>query len=79
MIPLRFMQTAEAQYLCNVHAFIGLGEGKELTPLEVCRIKSDYQDILQWFEKLETIAQLRVMRYLREQYEMSMRPLFSPH
>jgi hypothetical protein len=79
MIPLRFMQTAEAQYLCNVYAFIGLGEGKELTPLEVCRIKSDYQDVLQWFEKLETIAQLRVMRYLREQYEMSMRPLFSPH
>lgn len=79
MIPSRFMPTAKAQYLCNVYVFIGLGEGKDLTPLEICRIKSDYQDVQQWFDKLETIAQLRVMRYLRKQYEMSMRPLFSHH
>jgi len=79
MIPSKFMQTARAQYLCNVYVFIGLGEGKELTPLEVCRIKSDYQHVLQWFEKLDTIAQLRIMRYLREQYEMSMSPLLSHH
>jgi hypothetical protein len=78
MIPPKFMQTARAQYLCNVYEFIGLGEGKPLTALEVCRIKSDYQHVEQWFEGLETIAQLRVMKYLVKQHDISARPL-PPH
>ena len=78
MIPPKFMKTARAHYLCNVYEFIGRGEGKVLTALEVCRIKSDYRHVEQWFEGLETIAQLRVMKYLVEQHELSARPLL-PH
>lgn len=78
MIPPKFRQTARAQYLCNVYEFIGLGEGKPLTALEVCRIKSDYQDVEQWFEGLGKIAQLRVMKYLVKHHDISARPL-PPH
>ncbi len=75
MIPSKFIKTARAEYLCNVYEFIGLGEGKRLTPLEVCRIKSDNQDVQQWFRKLDTIAQLRVMKYLVKQYKIAAKPL----
>ena len=78
MIPSKFIKTARAEYLCNVYEFIGRGEGKPLSPLEVCRIKSDYQQVEQWFRKLDTIAQLRVMKYLVEQYKITAKPLLSP-
>ena len=75
MIPSKFIKTARAEYLCNVYEFIGIGEGKRLTPLEMCRIKSDNQDVQQWFRKLDTIAQLRVMKYLIKQHKIAAKPL----
>jgi hypothetical protein len=67
MIPDKFMQTAKAEYFCNVSEFIGLGEGKEVSPREVCGIKMKHRSVEDWFESLDMIGQLRVMKHLREQ------------
>jgi len=67
MIPEKFIQTARAEYLCNVTEFISLGEGTGLTPRQICSIKMQYSEVEDWFEHLDTIGQLRVMRYLREE------------
>ncbi len=67
MIPKRFIRTAEAEYFCNVSEFISLGEGKRVSPREVCAIKMKHRGVLDWFEELDTIGQLRVVRYLRDQ------------
>jgi hypothetical protein len=71
MIPDKFLRTAQAEYFCNVYEFIGLGEGRELTPREVCSIKMKHQSVQEWFENLEMIGQLRVMKYLRRENERS--------
>ena len=67
MIPEKFIQTARAEYFCNVTEFIGLGEGKDLTHRQICAIKMQYSEVEDWFEHLDTIGQLRVVRYLREE------------
>ena len=67
MIPEKFIQTARAEYLCNVTYFISLGEGKRLTPREISSIKLQHERVEDWFEHLDTIGKLRVMRYLREE------------
>ena len=41
MIPEKFIRTAEAEYFCNVSEFIGRGEGKKVSPREVCGIKNE--------------------------------------
>jgi hypothetical protein len=69
MIPDKFMQTARAEYFCNVSEFIGLGEGKEVSPREVCGIKMKHRSVEDWFENLDMVGQLRVVKYLREQHE----------
>ena len=80
MIPDKFMHTAKAEYFCNVYEFIGLGEGKEVFPREVCGIKMKYQRVEDWFENLEMIGQLRVVKYLREQKDLrGLRCLLNDH
>lgn len=78
MIPDKFMQTAKAEYFCNVYEFIGLGEGKELTSREVCGIKMKHRSVENWFENLDIVGQLRVMKYLREQQRVQQNNLWPP-
>lgn len=72
MIPEKFIRTAEAEYYCNVSEFIGLGEGKKVSPREVCGIKMKHRSVQDWLNQLDTIGQLRVMRFLWEQHERAM-------
>ena len=67
MIPEKFIRTAEAEYFCNVSEFIGIGEGKKVSPRDVCGIKMKHRSVQDWFEQLDTIGQLRVIWYLRGQ------------
>ncbi len=71
MIPERFKQAAQAEYFCNVSTFIGLGEGKKVSPRDVCGIKMRCRSVEEWFDQLDMIGQLRIMKYLREQQEIS--------
>ena len=72
MIPEKFIRTAEAEYFCNVSDFIGRGEGKKVSPREVCGIKMKHRSVQDWFDQLDMIGQLRVMRYLREHESRAM-------
>ena len=72
MIPEKFIDTAEAEYFCNVIEFISIGERKELTRREASKIKMRYLTVQEWFDQLETPGQIRVMRYLREQHDRSL-------
>ena len=74
MIPDKFMRIAKAEYFCNVSEFIGLGEGENVSAREVCGIKMKHTSVEDWFENLEMIGQLRVMKYLREQHKGSTKP-----
>lgn len=71
MIPEKFIRTAEAEYFCNVSEFIGLGEGKMVSPREVCGIKMKHRTVQDWFDQLDMIGQLRVMKYLRKESKRS--------
>lgn len=71
MIPEKMIRTAEAEYFCNVSEFIGLGEGKKVSPREVCGIKDKHRSVQDWFDQLDVIGQLQVMKYLRKESERS--------
>ena len=73
MIPEKFINTAEAEYFCNVIEFISIGERKELTRREASKIKMKYLTVQEWIDQLETGGQIRVMRYLREEHERSVK------
>ena len=57
--------------------FIGLGEGTEVSPREVCGIKMKHRGVHDWFESLDMIGQLRVMEYLLEQHIGSTKPFLA--
>jgi hypothetical protein len=44
---------AEASYLCNVYTFIGTGEGRKLSTLEVMHIKKKYPTVDEWYGALD--------------------------
>ena len=67
MIPDKYIQTARAEYLCNVTEFISLGEGKQLTHREICSIKVQHETVEDWFEHLDTIGQLRVIKHVKKE------------
>ena len=68
MIPEKLIPIAEAEYLCNVTQFICLGEGEQLTPREICSIKGQHICVADWFEHLDTLGQLRLMKHLKEEH-----------
>lgn len=72
MIPKKLLRTAQANYRSNVYEFLTIGEMKELDRFDYIRIKQRYLNVQDWFEQLDTVGQLRIMRYLREEYERSM-------
>jgi hypothetical protein len=59
---------AAAEYLCNVYDFIGIGEGKELSALEVMHIKLRYPKLEQWYGALQVDGKRRVECYLLRRY-----------
>ena len=69
MMPAKFMQTAKAEYFSNVYKFIGLGEGRKLTPREVCGIKMNHYSVEDWFDQLDMIGRLRVVRFISARLE----------
>ena len=65
MIPEPFITLAEAEYFCNVTAFLERGEGRTLSPREQGSLKTNYLSVQDWFQSLDRIGQSRVMQYLR--------------
>jgi hypothetical protein len=55
---------AEASYLCNVYTFIGTGEGRKLSALEVMHIKQKYPTVDEWYAALDQAGRQRVDRFL---------------
>ena len=78
MMPAKFMQTAKAEYFSNVYKFIGLGEGRKLTPREVCGIKMNHHSVEDWFDQLDTVGQSRVMKYLCRSHKKSIKRFATP-
>ena len=65
MIPEPYATIAEAEYFCNVTAFLECGEGRTLSPRELGSLKTNYLSVQDWFKSLNRIGQSRVMNYLR--------------
>jgi hypothetical protein len=64
MINEQYKIHAEASYLCNVYTFIGTGEGRKLSPLEVMHIKQKYPTVHEWYATLDQAGRQRVDRFL---------------
>ncbi len=64
MLNEKYKTHAEASYLCNVYTFIGTGEGRKLSPLEVMHIKQKYPTVHEWYATLDQAGRQRVDRFL---------------
>jgi len=64
----QFYNHAAAEYLCNVYEFIGMGEGRDLSPNEVMHIKRKFMQVERWYEKLTPAGKRRVDVYLLQRY-----------
>jgi hypothetical protein len=64
MINEKHQTHAEASYLCNVYTFIGTGEGRKLSPLEVMHIKQKYPTVDEWYATLDQAGRQRIDRFL---------------
>jgi hypothetical protein len=64
----QFYNHAAAEYLSNVYEFIGMGEGKDLSPNEVMHIKLKFIKVESWYGKLSPAGKRRVDVYLLQRY-----------
>ncbi len=48
MINDQYKTHAEAEYLCKVYTFIGTGEGRTVSRLEVMQVRLKYRCVEQW-------------------------------
>ena len=71
MIPATLLKTAEAEYFCNVSEFVGLGEGRALSPRDICAIKMRYPFVQDWVGQLSPKGRLQIIDYVQREYERS--------
>ncbi len=70
MIPEKYIKVADAEYFCNVTEFVRLGEGKDCSKVELCRLKMRYPSVNDWFASLPAAGKVRIMRYLRKEIKI---------
>jgi hypothetical protein len=71
MFEERFRDRAEAEYFSNVYHFIGTGEGRELSALDVLHIKMKYKTFQEWYADLDQKGKQRIDCYLLKKYQGS--------
>ena len=69
MFEERFRDRAEAEYFSNVFQFIGTGEGKSVSALDVLHIKEKHKSFQEWYADLDQRGKQRIRRYLLEKYQ----------
>jgi hypothetical protein len=63
MVIERFYSQANAEYQCNVHEFVSIGEGWELIRLEAMHIRIAYLEVEVWSGALDGAGKRWVDHY----------------
>ncbi|MBE0584243.1 MAG: hypothetical protein IH612_10855 [Desulfofustis sp.] len=69
MVEKSFRDRAEAEYFSNVFQFIGTGEGRQLSALDVLHIKQKHKTFQEWYVGLDQRGKQRIDDYLLRKYQ----------